>query len=117
MLNVNVTEKNSNKRSRLVHSEQNSVSRMEDLVNKFSKSSEPVVDLFSGMFAFSMSCWGFLRYSPVVGCDVDSDCFIAVTKALFETSARYVLNERSEILGIDEVVNACEVLVRALDEL
>lgn len=51
------------------------------------------------------------------GCKVDPNFFVESTEALAETYTRQVMNEKSDISGIDETMDACKIVVRALDGL
>lgn len=87
---------------------------MRDLIRKFSKPGEQVVDLFFGMFRAASVCLKLLQYRRFVGCKTYSECFASGTEAQVETYAKQVLNEMSDNLGIVAMVGALKIVVRAL---
>lgn len=108
---VTVTRKSEDKRSRMVCLEKMSVLWIQDLVDKFSKTGELIVDLLFGMFATAKSCSKFPQSRPSVVCKGDVDCFATSTKALFHIYERQILNGKSNISGTDEVMDVCKVVV------
>lgn len=84
---------------------------MRDLVEKFSKPCELVVDPFSGTFA--TACLELLRLRHFVGCKVDVGCPAASTKALDKTYARQILGKKSDNLCKEKLVNVYRIVLRA----
>lgn len=50
----------------------------------------------------------------VVCCKIEAEYFTASTAALAQTYTRPILNEKSDISGSDEMVDACKMAIRAL---
>lgn len=99
----------------MVPLEQNSVARIQGLVEKFSKPYKLVVDLFFATFRTVKKCLELLRNRHFVSCKVDAERFAASMEALVETNARQVWNEESDICDTDEVVDACMIVLQASD--
>lgn len=72
----------------LFRSEQNSVGWKEDLVERFSKTGELVVDLFFCTFLTATACLESPWYRHLLGCNVDTGCMTESTEALDEAHAR-----------------------------
>lgn len=87
---------------------------MQDLVERFSKPGELIVDLFSGTFAIAETCLKVRRPHRCVSCKDNDDHFAAITEVLFETYAIKVLEEKLQISGIPEMVCAYNTVSPAL---
>lgn len=87
-------------------------STLVNLMYKFSKHGDLLVDLFSGVFVTGSVCLEISWHRDLTGCKVDTDCFSARTEALDETFARQFLKENTYCSDTEEIVSPCKILVR-----
>lgn len=68
-----------------------------DIVEKFPKPGELVVDIFSSIFVTDKACLALSQNRCFVVCKIGAICFAARVEALVEMNARQVLNGKSNI--------------------
>lgn len=90
---------------------------MEDLVKPFSQPGALVFDIFSCTFATAKICLQLPWHRCFEGCEFALECFTASTEALVATNSSQVLNNESDISSTAQVMDACKIVVRALDGL
>lgn len=112
-----VTGRNGKIWSQLDRSEQERTGWMEDIVSDLVKHVELVEDLLSVTSATAEEYFGPPRHRCFVGCEGYAECFAPITDGLVETLEKQTLNEVSDVSGIDEVVDVCEIVDRALERL
>lgn len=67
------------------------------------------------MFTSAKAWLKFPRHSCFLSCEVDADYLAASTETLVETYAGQILNDKSTVSSSNEVVEACKMLIRALE--
>lgn len=90
---------------------------MQGLVIKFLITGELRVDLFSTTFAVVKVCLKFVGHCRFVSCKVATECFAERRETLFEMYVRRVLKGKPGILGSDEVLYDCMMMIRELEKL
>lgn len=84
---------------------------MQEVVDKFSRPSELVVDLFFPILATEKRCSKLLQHHSFLRCKVDIEFFATRAKALAETYAKLALKKKSDIFSTDEVVHASKITI------
>lgn len=69
----------------LAHLEEKNVARTQELVDRYFKHGEMVVNLFSGTFAAEEPCFELPRHCRFLGCKVDTESSVESTEALAAT--------------------------------
>lgn len=83
--------------------EQKNVSWMKDLVGKFTRGRDVVMDFCTGTYPTAKTSMLLDQHRKFVGCDLDSDLLMAAKPDLLLTFALQVLNPKSDITGDEEV--------------
>ncbi|MEM1002550.1 MAG: DNA methyltransferase, partial [Bacteroidota bacterium] len=81
----------------MVRPEQKGILWMSNLIEKFSKPGDLVVDCFSGTFSVAKACFLLSKHRRFIGCDKDPVCLERTEDKLIEIFARQLLNPRSDI--------------------
>lgn len=99
----------------LLRPEQKSIDWMMDLVSKFTKPGELVVDNCTGTSATAKPCMLLPQHRRFVGCAKDSDCFQEVLPSVVEVFPRQIKGTNSDIEGKEEVVASAKIFVEAMN--
>lgn len=96
-----------------MHPELKITAWMEDIVQKFSKPGNLVVDASAGTFSVATACTVLLKHRKVIGCGVDPGCMTEAMLQLILLYARQVLSTESKIDGKGEVRSLAKMYVKA----
>ena len=108
---------NSNSRA-MLRPEQKSITLMSDIIEKFSKPGDLVVDPCSGTFSVAKACLLLPKHRRFVGCDLDPACLQHTEDRLIELFARQLLNPRSDISTRDDkLTSSAQNLVAEIERL
>lgn len=75
------------------------------------------MDLFSRMFAVVKTCLELPPHRRFVGFKIDANCLVACTESHVQRYTRKILNGKSCISAMDDLVHACKTVVRVVDGL
>ena len=99
----------------MLRPEQKSRQWMMDIIEKFTKPGDLVVDPCAGTFSVAMACMLMPKHRKFVGCDKDDSCLENSMTSLVALFARQILNPNSDIDGTDHDKVHAKVLLRELD--
>lgn len=85
---------------------------MQDLFDKFSKLDVLVAYLFTDRFATAKGCLPVFRHLGLMSCNAQAKYITSIAGLLAETYAKYVSNEKSDISGRGELLDARKIVVR-----
>ena len=100
---------------RMLRPEQKNISVMKDIVSKFSKPGDLVMDPFSGTCSTAKACLSLNKHRRFVGCELDENCLKQSIEGVLKVFAEQVLSDTSDIHGSPELENDCNLYVRYLD--
>lgn len=96
----------------MLRPEQKSRQWMMDIIEKFTKPGDLVVDPCAGTFSVAMACMLMPKHRKFVGCDKDDSCLENSMTSLVALFARQILNPNSDIDGTDHDKVHAKVLLR-----
>lgn len=86
-----------------------------DVVLKYCKVRELVMDCSAGALATLRSCLQFLQYRRFVRFEKDSICFVKWLSSLMEVFARQALNTESDLVENELLVEICKVFFKSME--
>jgi len=110
-------EKGTSGRKLKLRAEQKNIDWMMDIISKFTKPGDIVVDMFSGTFPTAKACMKLDKHRRFVGCDLDYKCIKFSMESLVRTYAEQLLNPSSDIEGNDELVADASSYLKGLSRL
>lgn len=96
--------------------ETKSISMIMDIMNKFSRTRELVMDIFAETFATGKAWLMLSRHHRFVGCEIDAKCCEVSLEGFLETYARQVSTDQWDITEGDDLVDVCKAVVQGWRE-
>lgn len=79
---------------------------IKNIVIKFSTAEELVMDIFARTFAIGKATLLCPQHRQFVGCEIEAERYKVSLKGLKETNSSTILNDKSDITVIDDVMDA-----------
>lgn len=86
---------------------------MKDVVKKFSKAAQPILDLCAGTSGTASACMMVTKHRRFVGCENDATCYAASMASIVEAPARKIISEKLGTVRSERVQGVPEMGLEA----